>query len=526
MDLADDETVALGEADRGVELEAGLDAAGVGIIEEDEAAVLDDGGRPVRPADHGRADDRPQRVHEAGVLLGPVEPAPEPGLVLVGQGLELLRVAGRDEIDDVVERGRSDRREDGIFPAQAIPIAGPEPVAPHDVLLVGALRLMGHVAGHDLGRGEPLDAVRPGGEALPVGRHPVRVEVGEGREALGLLVGQGRVGIRPGQPGPGAEVLVLLAPVEDDIGVLAPERLEDAAAAVPLGVLARGVVVGDPPVVEGEAGRARFPDEGQEFRDPPVLETADAGVGPGIAADLVSRPFRPFGLLEEGQGGIRVGHEFQVFRGGVVQHGLEAGRDVVARRVPFPFPDLLSQPEPEEILPAPGVGVVFEARELAVRRRVEEVVRAKLGRPVHDPLVFLDAFGSPDVDLIVVLAPGDVDADPAGVITEEGLHAVRQGVDLVDVDGRDAGKVPGVVRDELPLGNGLGRKTGAAELVHPDTEAVRSEGAVARAPVHVRRVGSGDAPAVPLPGHERVLEREEQPPDGSGRGGTAAEPAE
>jgi hypothetical protein len=79
---------------------------------------------------------------------------------------------------------------------------------------------VGDEAGHDLGRGEALDPVDPGGEALAVGRDAVGVEVGEGVEALGLLVGQRRVRVGPAQPSPRPEILVLLAAVVGDRGIV------------------------------------------------------------------------------------------------------------------------------------------------------------------------------------------------------------------------------------------------------------------------------------------------------------------
>ncbi len=327
------------------------------------------------------------------------------------------------------------------------------------------------------------------------------------------------MGIGPGEPGPGAEVLVLLAAVDDDAEGLAAKGLEDAAATVPLGVLARGVVVGDPPVVEGEARGPGLAHEGRQHVEPPVLEAADAGVGAGIAADLVPGPGRPLGPLEEGQRGVGVGHELEALRGGVVEHGLERGRDLVAPRVPLALAELLAEAEPEEVLPAPGIGVVLEAGQQAVGRGVEEVRNPELGGPVHDALVLLDALGGPNVDLVVVLAPGNVDADAAGrMVEEERSDAVGQGADLVGVDRRRLAEVCVVVGDEGPLGDGLGREARPAEVGEAEAEAVRGERAVGGAPVHVGVVGDFDGTAGALPIHERVLEEEEEAPGGRAAG--------
>ena len=328
------------------------------------------------------------------------------------------------------------------------------------------------------------------------------------------------MGIGAGEPRPGTEVLVLLPAVDDRVGGLAAEGFEDAAAAEPLRVLARRPVVGDPPMIEGKAGGARLPHERQELVQPPVLKAPDPRIHGVIAFSPALRPFHPGGILLEGEGRISVGDEPQRLRRAVVEKGLDRRRDGIDLRIPLVPADLLAEAEPQEVLPAPGIGVLGERRDGAVGRGEEGVRRAELGRPVQDPFVFGGPVRRRDVDLVVVLAPRDVDADGAGRPPQEKrADTIRQGIDFGDVDKRGFGEQPEILRHELPFGNRLRWEFRAREVLDPEAEPVGRERSVLPFPVHIRRVGGADLVAGPAPDEERVLEEKERAPGRAGGGG-------
>jgi len=252
--------------------------------------------------------------------------------------------------------------------------------------------------------------------------------------------------------------------------------------------------------------------EGYEFVHPPVLEAPQAGVGSRGAADLIAGPFRPLRVLFEGQGGIGIRDEFKALRFPVIEHFLEGGRQRVLSRVPLAFADLLAQGEPEKVLPAPGIGVLLEAGELAVGRGEQSVIASQLCGPVDDAFVFLPSFGRGHVDLVVVLAPGDVNADTfLGADEEECADAFDQGVDLGHVDQRVLGQSFTIIGDVFPFRDGLGGETVPAELNQADAEPVGDEGAVVGLPVHIRHIRGGHVLPGKGPGHEGVLVKQEDP---------------
>ena len=119
--------------------------------------------------------------------------------------------------------------------------------------------------------------------------------------------------------------------------------------------------------------------------------------------------------------------------------------------------------------------------------------------------------GVADVDLVVVLAPGHMDANALlRPIKQEGADTFDQGVRFGHVEDRVLSQVAPVIGDLFPFRNGLGRDDDPERADEAEAKPVGGEGAVFRFPLHVRGIGGRDGRA--REGHdvERVLEKEEE----------------
>jgi hypothetical protein len=144
--------------------------------------------------------------------------------------------------------------------------------------------------------------------------------------------------------------------------------------------------------------------------------------------------------------------------------------------VPFSLADFLSEAEPETVFPAPCVGVVFEWGDGAVAGREEAVVAADGGALVDDALPLGATGWRGHVDLVIVFAPWDMNAQAFfRAVQCEGMDTARHGIELGMIEHWLA--FEGVFRFAyiFPLANVVGGKLGACQCMDPEADAVGLE---------------------------------------------------
>src|SRR5439155_1231228 len=111
------------QSNRRVEREISSQAAAVWVEQEQVAAAAQDRRGAVDLADRGLAKNGPRVPEVLLVLPRPRDPVAEPLPIAVGKVTVLVEIACWDHVDDVVPTGNRDRRQEGIAPAEIVPVA-------------------------------------------------------------------------------------------------------------------------------------------------------------------------------------------------------------------------------------------------------------------------------------------------------------------------------------------------------------------------------------------------------------------